>query len=180
MRSLSILLLSLALAPPALADVDFRKDPHARGDIAVLSACFNAAETWEAAQDCVNLTFKGCIGRLGKSSSHADEGGCNWRELELWEHLLAIETRKLEAWTVLKDNEIAVAGMREAIAHDMFLAGQKAWETYQTAQCNFVGEQFAGGTARGSIEAHCQMDLVVERLVYLKSFLHAIAVGDQP
>jgi hypothetical protein len=103
-----------------------------------------------------------------------------YRELELWEDLLVIETRRLEAWAVLKDNEIAAAGNREAHAHDTFLAGEEAWKSYRAAQCEFVGEEFAGGTAQSSIEAHCHMDLVVERLFRLHMFLGEISQMGEP
>jgi endonuclease IV len=70
-----VLCLCLALAAPAQAEVSFNRDSHTREDLAVISTCFDAAQTWEAAQDCVNLTFERCIERIGKSASHADEGG---------------------------------------------------------------------------------------------------------
>jgi uncharacterized protein YecT (DUF1311 family) len=175
-----VLCLCLALATPARAEVNFNRDKHAREDLALISTCFDAAQTWEAAQDCVNLTFEGCIGRFGKSASHADEGGCNHRELELWEHLLAIETRKVEAWAVLKDNDIAVAGYREAHAHESFLASLERWEAYRQAQCEFAVRQAAGGGSGGTIRLHCQMDLVVERLFTLRPLFARIEGDAQP
>jgi Lysozyme inhibitor LprI len=180
MRGLSILLLSLALALPALAEVDFRKDPHARDDLALISTCFDAAETWEAAQDCVNLTFVGCLERIGKSASHADEGGCNQRELGLWEHLLAIETRKLEARAVLKDNEIAEAGQQKPYAHQSVLTSLEQWEAYRKAQCAYMLERWGAGTIGVTAEPHCHMDLVVERLFELRPVIRKMVLEARP
>jgi len=185
MRSLASLVLRVLplfclLAAPVRAEIDFRKDNDARGDLAVLSACFDAAETWEVAQDCVNLTFEGCIVRIGKSASHADEGGCNWRELRLWEHLLAMETRKLEAWAVLKDNAIAEAGQREPYAHQSFLTSLERWEAYRNAQCAYMLEQLDGGSSGITEEPHCHMDLVVERLFDLRPVIRKMVFEAQP
>lgn len=180
MRILANLVLALALAPPALADVDFRKDKQGRSDLALLTACFNAAETWEAAHDCVNLTFKGCIGRLGHKPAHVEQAACNIRELALWDHLLSHQERKLEAWAVLKDNEIASKSNRDPFAYETFLKAQEDWNTYRREQCRFDGQQVAGGTAGMTVQPHCEMGLVVERMFTLRPLLREITLGKQP
>jgi uncharacterized protein YecT (DUF1311 family) len=175
-----LLLLSLGLPGTALAEVDFRQDKDARADVAVMAGCINAAMTWEDAQACVNITYQPCIARLGRKATHSDEAGCNRREVSLWEHLLHIETRRLEAWTVLKDNQIvAESGMRPS-AHDTFLSAEESWTEYLRAQCNFQVEEFAGGTAGMTVGPHCAMDRTVERLFTLRPFLAKIMGEGQP
>jgi hypothetical protein len=93
----------------------------------MLAGCFDAAMTWEAAQACVNITYQPCIARLERKASHSDEAGCNERERGLWEHLLQIETRKLEAWTVLKDNQIVAESNNRPNAHNTFLRAEASW-----------------------------------------------------
>ncbi|MBL9073503.1 lysozyme inhibitor LprI family protein [Tabrizicola sp.] len=173
-----VLFLSVLLAAPAAADVDFDKD--AREDLALISTCFDAAETSEAAQGCVNLTYEGCLGRMGREPIHPDQAGCNRRELALWDHLLSIQERNLEAWSVLKDNEIAQKAERSPFAHQTFLKAQENWAKYRVAQCVFDVQQVAGGTAAITVGPHCEMDLVVERMFALRAFLREIKIESQP
>jgi uncharacterized protein YecT (DUF1311 family) len=171
MRGLSILLLSLTLAPSALADVDFGKDKHARDDLELITTCFDAAETWEAAQDCVDLTYKPCIERLGREPNRPDQDACIGRELEMWKHLLANQTRKLEAWALHKDNEIADASGRDPQAHVTFLRMEANWSGYLEAQCDFRVQKFVGGSIGSTVVLNCENDLVVERLFGLRPLL---------
>lgn len=175
-----LLLLSLGLPGTALADVDFQTDKDARADVAVMAGCFDAAMTWEDAQACVNITYQPCIARLGRKASHADESACNYREVGLWEHLLQIETRKLEAWTVLKDNQIVAESSLRPNAHEIFLRGEQSWAAYLRAQCDFQVQEVAGGTAGMTVGPHCAMDRTVERLFTLRPFLKKIMDEGQP
>jgi hypothetical protein len=146
-RRILLLLFSLTLPGMALAEVDFRHDKDVRADVAVMAGCFDAAMTWEDAQGCVNITYQPCLARLGRKASHSDEAGCNERELRLWEHLLQIETRKLEAWTVLKDNQIVAESSLRPSAHEIFLRAEDSWAGYLRAQCDFQVQEFAGRSA---------------------------------
>jgi uncharacterized protein YecT (DUF1311 family) len=180
MRGLSILLMSFALAPPALADVDFRKDRNARDDLALITTCFDAAKTWEAAQDCVNLTYPLCLERLGRKPAHVDQAESNIRGLALWDHLLSFQERQLEAWVILKDNEIVSTSDRDPVAHENYLKSRQDWKTYRTDQCVFDVQRVAGGTAGMTVLPHCEMDLVVDRMFTLRVFLEQIAREGEP
>jgi uncharacterized protein YecT (DUF1311 family) len=164
-----------SFAPSAKAEVNFRKDKEARADIALLQSCYEAAESWDQARGCINLTFDSCMKPLGKRASHADEGACNNRELGLWQHLLDIEQRKIEAWAVLKDNQIVQTGQERPDAHHTAIEERDVWNAYAEAQCQFEVAQYSGGTIGITEVPHCSMRLTVKRLFDLRAFLASIA-----
>jgi Lysozyme inhibitor LprI len=178
MRLALALLFGFAL--PARADVDFRQEEQARTDIALLTSCVNMADTQEAMRGCVDVTYLACTGRIIGNLSHVAQASCNRREKDFWLYLLDIETRKLEAWSLLKDNQIVQTGVERPSVHEQVLREQDAWETFLNAQCAFDVERFAGGTAGMTEQEHCAMRQIADRLFELRPFMSTYANGISP
>lgn len=177
---LRVALMTSVLASPVQSEVNFREDKEARADIALLQACYEAAETWDQARNCINLTFDSCMEPLEIRASHADAGACNQRELGLWQHLLNIEQRKIEAWALLKDNQIVQTGKESPGAHHTAIEERDVWKDYAEAQCDFEVAQYSGGTIGITEVPHCAMRLTVKRLFDLRPFLATIAGKPAP
>ncbi|WP_189410536.1 lysozyme inhibitor LprI family protein [Neogemmobacter tilapiae] len=93
----------------------------------------------------------------------------------LWLHLLNFEQRKIEAWALLKDNQIVQTGKERPDAHHTAIEERDLWNAYAAAQCQFEVAQHSGGTIGITEEPHCAMRLTVKRLFDLRPFLAAIA-----
>ncbi|GHC48300.1 hypothetical protein GCM10007315_07870 [Gemmobacter tilapiae] len=61
MRLIAAIFALSSLAPSAKAEVNFLQDKEARADIALLQSCYEAAESWDQARGCINLTFDSCV-----------------------------------------------------------------------------------------------------------------------
>jgi hypothetical protein len=161
---------ALIAATPAGAEVDFRRDEFARVDVEVMVACLDTAGDADAAKECAFLTFDLCVARLDPGQvSHAAEGGCASRELDLWTHLYQLEFAELEAWAILKDASMRAAGDNRISARTTLERSEQAWRDYKDAACAFIETRRGGGTIGMTADPYCQMRHILERLFWLKN-----------
>jgi hypothetical protein len=170
----------LAASGPSLAEVDFRHDPVAADDLALISACIDAATSWEAARSCANVTYKPCISRIEGNVSHSAQAGCNNRERDLWLHLLSLEAMKVEAWTLLKDQQMRATGDNRVHAHEGFLRFQTAWEKYLKAQCRMEVAPIGSGNAKMTDEPICQITVIADGILKLRALQSEMSVRLSP
>jgi hypothetical protein len=170
----------LAASGPVLAEVDFRRDPDAAHDLALISACIDAATSWESARSCANITYRPCISRIEGNLSHAAQAGCNSRERDLWLHLLSLEAMKIEAWTLLKDQQMRATGDNRVHAHDGFLRFQTAWTEYLQAQCRMEVAPIGTGNAKMTDEPVCQITVIAVGILKLRALQSEMSVRLSP
>ena len=168
MRRAFVLICLAFGAQAAQAQVDFRSDPDARADLALIETCMADAQSREAAQTCVSVTYKLCISRLDGNVSHTAERGCFLRELELWNHLYDVEVALTEAWTITWEANVRSTGNNRVPAHDIFLKAEAAWRDHMAAQCALEMERWGSGTARITSEPQCHMRFVAARLLFFR------------
>jgi hypothetical protein len=161
---------TLLAALPAHAEIDFRRDPHAANDIALISTCVDAATSWETARDCANVTYQGCIARIDGNVSHAAQAGCNIRERDLWLHLYSLDAIKIEAWTLLKDRQMRAAGDNRVIAHDLFRRFSDAWKDYLAYQCQMEVADYGMGNGKMTDQPICEITVIADGLLKLRAF----------
>jgi hypothetical protein len=154
---------------PAHAEIDFRRDPHAADDLALISSCIDVATSWETTRDCANVTYQGCIARIDGNVSHAAQADCNIRERDLWMHLYSLDALKIEAWTLLKDRQMRAAGDDRVIAHDLFRRFSDAWKDYLAYQCQMEVADYGTGNGKMTDQPICEITVIADGLLKLRA-----------
>ncbi len=180
MRLVIYLTLAILACSSAHAEVNFRKDPDAKTDLALIEGCLAEAETWETARECVNITYKDCVGRIEGNVSRAHQSACNYRELDLWFHLYSLEAMRIEAWTILKDQQVRATGDNPVHAHKTYQRSEETWRKYIASQCDLEMIHWDAGTIRTTSEPHCLMRLVAEHMIRLRKLTNLKLPEMQP
>lgn len=175
-----VALLTLAFALPAHAEIDFRRDPHAADDLALISTCIDAATSWETARDCAGMIGKICIERMQTKPSRVDEGRCLWREHDLWQDVYTRDALLKEAWTLQKDLQMhGVKDRRQIDAHATFERMEANWQTYLDTQCDYEMLHWGGGTIVATDRPYCEIALIAERIFWIRGVQRMDAEGLQ-
>jgi Lysozyme inhibitor LprI len=154
---------------PAHAEIDFRRDPHAADDLALISSCIDVATSWETVRDCVGEIGKICKERMQTEPSRVDEGRCLWRDRDLWQDIYAREALLKETWTLQKDLQMhGVIDRRPIDAHATFERMEANWQTYLEAQCDYEMLHWGGGTIVATDRPYCEIALIAERIFWIR------------
>jgi hypothetical protein len=178
--SAGIVTLLLCAARPAHAEIDLSRDPFAAQDIALISTCIDAATSWETGRDCPNITYKVCVGRIYGNVSHAAQAGCNSRERDLWLHLYSLDALQIEAWTVLKDQQMRAVGDNRIHAHDSFQQFDSAWQEYRKVQCQMEVAHYGAGNAKMTDQPICEIRLIADGVLKLRALRAKMSVNMFP
>jgi hypothetical protein len=162
-------IVGMLASQPVKAEIDFRKDPDAKVDLGMIEGCIGKADTWETARECAGLTYENCISRVVGNVTRGHESACLFRELDLWLDIYHRDALLKEAWSIQKDYQMRGAYINRYDAHKTFQEMEAAWQDYLQSQCDYQMLKWGSGTIVTTDFPYCQIELVAERILWIRN-----------